>query len=50
VQDVMKHLLEEAVHVPIYSPGWLWMYASRAEVEGFKLGAFDRPLFNDVKF
>jgi peptide/nickel transport system substrate-binding protein len=50
VQDVMKHLLEEAVHVPIYSPGWLWMYASRAEVEGFKLGAFDRPLFNDVNF
>lgn len=50
VQEVMRHLLEEAVHVPVYSPGWLWMYATRADVEGFKLGAFDRPLFNDVQF
>lgn len=50
VQEAMRHLLEEAVHVPVYSPGWLWMYAARAEVEGFKLGAFDRPLFNDVRF
>ena len=49
VQGVMSHLLEEAVHVPIYSPGWLWMYATRAELEGFTLGAFDRPLFNDVR-
>src|SRR5699024_11724834 len=29
VQEVMRHLLEEAVHVPVYSPGWLWMYADR---------------------
>lgn len=50
VHAVMQHLLEEAVHVPIYSPGWLWMYATRAEVQGFKLGPFDRPLFNDVTF
>ncbi len=49
VQAVQKHLLENAVHVPLYTPGWLWIYTTRSEVEGFKIGPFNRPLFNDVK-
>ncbi|ESA32409.1 abc transporter substrate-binding protein [Leptolyngbya sp. Heron Island J] len=49
VQDAQKYLLENAVHVPLYTPGWLWIYTTRSEVEGFKIGPFDRPLFNDVK-
>lgn len=48
VQDVMQHLLENAVHVPIYTPGWLWMYAVSDQAEGFKIGPFNRPLFNSV--
>ncbi|MEM9266678.1 MAG: ABC transporter substrate-binding protein [Cyanobacteria bacterium P01_F01_bin.13] len=49
VQDAQKYLLENAVHVPLYTPGWLWIYTTRSEVNGFKIGPFDRPLFNDVK-
>jgi len=50
VQEVFEHLLTNAVHVPIYTPGWLWMYAVSAEAPGFKVGPFNRPLFNAVKF
>jgi peptide/nickel transport system substrate-binding protein len=50
VQGAVKHLLENAVHVPIYTPGWAWMYAVTAEAPGFTIGPFNRPLFNDVKF
>lgn len=49
VQEAQQYLLENAVHVPLYTPGWLWIYTTRSEVEGFKIGPFDRPLFNDVK-
>lgn len=49
VQEAQKYLLENAVHVPLYTPGWLWIYTTRSEVEGFKIGPFNRPLFNDVK-
>jgi peptide/nickel transport system substrate-binding protein len=50
VRGVIQHLLENAVHVPIYTPGWLWMYAVTAKAPGFKVGPFNRPLFNDVTF
>lgn len=49
VIEVQKYLLENAVMIPLYSPGWMWSYVSSSEVEGFKIGAFNRPLFNDVK-
>ncbi|MEO0801015.1 MAG: ABC transporter substrate-binding protein [Cyanobacteria bacterium J06642_2] len=49
VQDAQKYLLANAVHVPLYTPGWLWIYTARDEVEGLKIGPFNRPLFNDVK-
>jgi len=50
VHDVFKILLTKAVHVPIYSPGWLWMYAVSAKAPGFKIGPFNRALFNAVKY
>jgi peptide/nickel transport system substrate-binding protein len=48
VQDVIQHLMENAVHVGLYTPGWEWVFAVRPEVEGFKVGAFLHPMFNDV--
>lgn len=49
VKAVQKYLLENAVMVPLYSPGWLSNYVTSEEVEGFKVAAFNRPVFNDVK-
>ena len=48
IQEVQAHLLQQAVVVPVYTPGWLWIYATTSHVDGFKLGPFSRPLFNDV--
>jgi len=50
VHDVAKYLLSHAVHVPIYTPGWLWLYAANDDLKGFKIGPFNRPLFNDAHF
>ncbi|MEB3210711.1 MAG: ABC transporter substrate-binding protein [Leptolyngbyaceae bacterium] len=50
IQAVQAYLLEQAVVIPIYTPGWLWIYASKAELEGLKIGPFNRPLFNDVRW
>lgn len=49
VNAAMKYLLENAIHVPLYTPGSLWVYATRTEVQGYKIGPFNRPVFNDVK-
>lgn len=49
VVEVQKYLLDNAVMIPLYSPGWMWSYVSSSKVEGLKIGAFNRPLFNDVK-
>lgn len=49
VHEVFKILLTEAVHVPIYTPGWNWLYAVSAKDPGFKIGPFNRPLFNAMK-
>jgi len=49
VVEVQKYLLDNAVMVPLYSPGWMWNYVSSSDVEGFKIGVFNRPQFNDVK-
>jgi peptide/nickel transport system substrate-binding protein len=50
VHEVFEILLTNAVHVPIYTPGWLWIYAVSSEVQGFKIGPFNRQLFNAVKY
>lgn len=49
VQAVIKYLMENAVHVGLYTPGWEWVFAVRPEVEGFKIGPFLHPIFTDVK-
>lgn len=49
VEDVMAYLLSNAIHVPLYTPGWEWVFAVRPEVQGFKVAPFVYPLFNDVK-
>jgi peptide/nickel transport system substrate-binding protein len=49
VQDVIQHLMEKAVHIGLYTPGWEWVFAVRPEVEGFRVGAFLHPMFQDVR-
>ena len=48
VHKVFKILLTEAGQVPIYTPGWAWLYAVSANAPGFKIGPFNRALFNNV--
>jgi peptide/nickel transport system substrate-binding protein len=48
VRKVQAYLITKAIQVPLYSPGWNWLYAVRNEVSGFSIGAFDRPEFIDV--
>jgi peptide/nickel transport system substrate-binding protein len=48
VQDVIQYLMENAVHIGLYTPGWEWVFATRPEVSGFKVGAFLHPMFQDV--
>lgn len=49
VHDIEKILLQEGVMVPVYTPGWNWIYAVRSDVKGFKVGPYKRPMFNDVQ-
>ena len=49
VHEVFKHLLENGVHIPLYTPGWEWVFAVRPEVEGFQVAPFVYPIFADVK-
>ncbi|WNZ27604.1 ABC transporter substrate-binding protein [Leptolyngbya sp. NK1-12] len=49
VNNAMEYLLKNAIHVPLYTPGSLWVYATRKEVQGYKIGPFNRPVFNDVR-
>jgi peptide/nickel transport system substrate-binding protein len=50
VQDVMAYLLEHAIHAPLYTPGWEWVFAVRPDVQGFHVAPFVYPIFSDVKF
>jgi peptide/nickel transport system substrate-binding protein len=50
VDDVMAYLLDHGVHIPLYTPGWEWVFAVRPEVKGFHVAPFVYPIFNDVKF
>ncbi|SHG61876.1 peptide/nickel transport system substrate-binding protein [Kaistia soli DSM 19436] len=49
VQEVFKYLLENGIHIPLYTPGWEWVFAERPTVEGFHVAPFVYPVFNDVK-
>ncbi|TPW27240.1 ABC transporter substrate-binding protein [Martelella alba] len=45
VHQAFKILLEQAGQVPIYTPGWSWLYAVSASTPGFKIGPFNRAEF-----
>ena len=49
VKEAFKVLLEDAGQVPIYTPGWSWLYAVSTDAPGFKIGPFNRALFNGIK-
>jgi peptide/nickel transport system substrate-binding protein len=49
VQEVFKYLLAKGIHIPLYTPGWEWVFAARPAVEGFQVAPFVYPIFNDVK-
>lgn len=46
VREAQSYLITKAIQVPLYSPGWNWLYAVRNEVKDFKIGPFNRPNFN----
>ncbi|OLP61946.1 ABC transporter [Xaviernesmea oryzae] len=48
IHEIEKYLMENAYAVPLLSPGWGWLMASNAKVEGFKMGFMVSLLFNDV--
>jgi ABC-type transport system substrate-binding protein len=47
--DIQRFLLEKGYEVPLFSPGWFWLQASKSNVQGFKQGYMVMPIFNDVK-
>lgn len=48
IHEVETYLMENAYAVPLLSPGWGWLMASHAKVDGFKMGFMVSLLFNDV--
>lgn len=50
IRAVQAYLLKNVIMVPVYTPGWLWTYASHRQLQGFALGPFNRPQFNDVRW
>jgi len=46
----MAYLLDHGIHIPLYTPGWEWVFAVRPDVQGFHVAPFVYPIFNDVKF
>lgn len=48
IHDIEKYLMTNAYAVPLLSPGWGWLMASSAKVDGFKMGYMVSLLFNDV--
>lgn len=49
LKAAFKILLEEAGQVPIHTPGWLWIYAVSKDNPGFKIGPFNRAIFNAME-
>jgi ABC-type transport system substrate-binding protein len=49
ILDIQKFLLTNAYEIPLFSPGWFWLVASKSNIEGFKQGYMTMPIFNDVK-
>ena len=47
-REIHKHLLENVYLIPLWSPGWFWLYGSLSTVENFKQDYLTSPMFNDV--
>ena len=48
LHEVQKFLLEGGYEIPLFSPGWFWLSASSAKVNGFFQIQVAMPVFNDV--
>jgi len=49
ILEIQKFLLTNGYEVPLFTPGWFWLAASKSNVAGFKQGYTVLPIFNDVK-
>jgi peptide/nickel transport system substrate-binding protein len=50
INEINRYLLDNAYCIPLLSPGWNWMMASKSDVVGFKHGFITTFILNDVKF
>jgi ABC-type oligopeptide transport system substrate-binding subunit len=48
IHEIERYLMQNAYAIPLLSPGWGWLMASTAKVDGFKMGFMVSLLFNDV--
>lgn len=49
IHEIERYLLVNSYMVPLLSPGWSWMMAYSARIQGFKMGFMASILFNDVE-
>jgi peptide/nickel transport system substrate-binding protein len=49
ILEIQKFLLTNAYEIPLFSPGWFWLAASKSDIKGFIQGYTVMPIFNDVK-
>ena len=49
VHEVIAYLMDHAIDLGLYTPGWEWVFAVRPQVTGFHVAPFVYPMFNDVR-
>ena len=49
VHEVIAYLMDHAIDLGLYTPGWEWVFAVRPQVSGFHVAPFVYPIFNDVR-
>ena len=49
IMQAQEYILQKAVEVPLYTPGWQFVLAISKDVEGFEFLPFARPNFMDVQ-
>lgn len=49
VHEAIAYLMDHAIDIGLYTPGWEWVFAVRPQVTGFHVAPFVYPIFNDVK-
>jgi peptide/nickel transport system substrate-binding protein len=50
IQQINNYLIDNSYCVPLLSPGWNWMMASKSNIVGFKHGFVTSFILNDVRF